>query len=344
MTGQSSLVPPVFSSRGRGEEATCPSCRMPSRAQVCPGCHSRLPADFRSVQGRLIALVGPSYSGKTMFMTVLLHELSRTAGESLDASTVGADETSKERFITEYERPLYRRSRLLEETRTPQQVNIQPLVFRFTMDHKDSRFINRRKELLLSFADGAGADLISPIKTELVARYLAAADGVLVLLDPLQFARVRDLVGHRVTLPPAAKPDQRPGASFDRVTQLLLAGTTDSLIDKPVAIVLSKLDAIRHLLRPDSALRAPFPVKPFYDMKDSSRIQSEMRQLLNDWDASRVGEIAETYYRRSRYFAVSSLGVPPTPDNRVSPKGIQPYRVTDPFVWLLSEFSFISSR
>jgi hypothetical protein len=141
-----------------------------------------------------------------------------------------------------------------------------------------------------------------------------------------------------------ARPDQRPVASFDRVTQLLLAGTTGSLIDKPVAVVLTKLDAVRHLLRPDSVLREDFPVKPFFNVKDSSQIQSEMRQLLNDWDVGRIGEITDTYYRRHQYFAVSALGVPPTADNRVSPKGIQPYRVTDPFVWLLSEFSFISSR
>lgn len=341
MTGQSGLLPPVFSRQGRGDEAVCPSCGMPSRAQVCPGCHSRLPANFRSVQGRLIALVGPSYSGKTMFMTVLLHELSRAAGESLGATTMGADETSRERFIAEYEQPLYRRSQLLEETRTPQHANIQPLVFRFTMDQRTSRFSQRQQELLLSFADGAGADLISPLKTQLVARYLAAADAVLVLLDPLQFARVRDLVGAAVPLPPAARLDQRPVAAFDRITQLLLAGTDGTAIDKPVAIVLSKIDAIRNLLPHRSVLRAPFPVAPYFNMEDSTEIQSQIRGMLRDWEVGRIDEIAERYYRRYRYFTVSSLGIPPTPDNRVSAKGIQPYRVTDPFVWLLSEFSFI---
>lgn len=344
MTGQSGLLPPVFPRQGRGDEAICPSCDMPSRAQVCPGCHSRLPANFRSVQGRLIALVGPSYSGKTMFMTVLLHELSRAAGESLGATTMGADETSRERFIAEYERPLYRRSQLLEETRTPQHANIQPLVFRFTMDQRTPRFGQRQQELLLSFADGAGADLISPLKTQLVARYLAAADAVLVLLDPLQFARVRDLVGAAIPLPPAARPDQRPVAAFDRITQLLLAGTDGTAIDKPVAIVLSKVDAIRNLLPHRSVLRAPFPVASCFNMEDSAEIQSQIREILRDWEVGRIDEIAEEYYRRYRYFAVSSLGVPPTPDNRVSAEGIQPYRVTDPFIWLLSEFSFIPYR
>jgi hypothetical protein len=344
ITGQSSLLPPVFSSRGRGEEATCPTCGMPSRAQVCPGCHSRLPASFQAVQGRLIALVGPSYSGKTMFMTVLIHELSGAAGKALGASTTGADDTSRERFGTEYERPLYRQSRLLNQTKTPQQLNIQPLVFRFIMDRTGSRISQRSRELLLSFADGAGADLISPLKTELVARYLAAADGVLVLLDPLQFPRVRDLVDTRIPLPPIAKPDERPAAALDRITQLLLAGTQGPAIDKPVAIVFSKLDAIRSLLPADNVLHAASPVVPSFDRQDSAAVQAQVRNMLFQWEAGRIDDIAETYYRNYRYFSVSALGIPPTADNHVSLAGIKPYRVTDPFIWLLHEFSLIPAR
>jgi hypothetical protein len=343
ITGQYSLLPPVFPPKGRGEEATCPTCGMSTRAQVCPGCHSRLPANFRSVDGRLIALVGPSYSGKTMFMTVLIHELSRAAGAALGATTMGADDNSKERFVTDYERPLYRYSQLLEETRTTQQQNIQPLVFRFTMDRAGARISQRSREALLSFTDGAGADLISPLKTDLVARYLAAADGVIVLLDPLQFPRVRDLVDAQVPLPNIGQPDQQPIGAFDRITQLLLAGTEGSAIDKPVAVVFTKLDAIRSLLPADSVLRRGFPVVPSFNMKDSSVVQSEIRGMLMKWEASRIDHISDAYYNKFRYFAVSALGDPPTVENRLS-TGIKPYRITDPFIWLLNEFSLLPGR
>lgn len=342
-TGETSLLPPAFAGRGHGDEAVCPVCGVPSRAQVCPGCHSRLPADFRSVQGRLIALVGPSYSGKSLFMTVLIHELCRDVGERLNASTIGADDTSKRRFVTEYETPLYKMSELIKETRTATRRNIPPLVFRFTMDQR-TRFRPRRKELLLSFTDGAGADLISPLKADLVARYLAAADGVLALVDPLQLPTVRSLLAARMRIPPALTQDQRPDAAFDRITRFLLAGSGGAAIDKPVAIVLSKLDAVTDLLPSSSVLHKPGPVGPYFDTADGAAVQDEVKTMLNEWNAARIDQIASRSYRRYRYFAVSSLGSAPTPDNRISADGIQPRRVADPFLWLLNQFSFIPAR
>jgi hypothetical protein len=343
VTGQSEKLPPVFPRRGRTAEMACPNCKVLTRTQVCPGCHSTLPAHFHAVQGRLIALVGPSYSGKTLFMTVLLHELRHGAGQRLSASAVGADDTSKDRFTNEYEIPLYRRHLTLEETRTAAQRNVQPLVFRFIMDQK-SRFRQRKRELMLSFADGAGADLISPLKIELVTRYLAAADGVLALVDPLQLPRVREQLADQGPIPRLLKRDQQPVAAFERVSDLLLRASGGTTIDKPVAIVLTKLDTIRDLLPRDSVLRTPEPDGPYFDAKDSKTVQEEVREMLNSWGAGRINESADTLYRRARYFAVSSLGQPPTPDNRISPSGINPYRVTDPFIWLLNEFSFIPSR
>ena len=38
---------------------------------------------------------------------------------------------------------------------------------------------------------------------------------------------------------------------------------------------------------------------------------------------------------------VSALGETPTGDNRVSARGVRPYRVTDPLLWLLGQFGVI---
>ncbi len=46
-------------------------------------------------------------------------------------------------------------------------------------------------------------------------------------------------------------------------------------------------------------------------------------------------------YTRYRYFGVSALGGYPTGEQQVSYSGIQPYRVTDPFMWLLSELGVV---
>ncbi|HUY51873.1 MAG TPA: SAV_2336 N-terminal domain-related protein [Streptosporangiaceae bacterium] len=340
--GQSGLLPPVYPADGHRDEAVCPTCGWPSRTQVCPGCHSRLPARFRAVQGRLIALVGTSQAGKTAFMTVLIHELRHQAGEILNSSTIGADDTTQERFTSAYEWPLYKQSQLsFHHARRSGTQYIRPLVFRFTMDQR-ARFRPHSRELLLSFADSAGEDLVSLEKINLMARYLAAADAVLVLIDPLRFPDVRRRLGRRTPMPSPMRPEEEPVAAFNRITSLLLAGTGQERIDKPVAVVLSKVDALR--LDPDSPLRRPSPLQPYFDETDNLAVQEQVKKLLKSWGGAGLDETARENYTRCRYFAVSALGVTPTEHNQIPPHGIRPYRAAEPFLWVLNQFGFVRSQ
>jgi len=340
MRQSANLLPPVFQPGKSTDEATCPWCQQRTRIQVCPRCHSRLPATFMSVEGRLIALAGPSLAGKTAFMTVLIHELRHAAGERLNASTTGADDTTNERFSRDYESPLYRKSLLFARTTTSGQDNIAPLVFRFLMTQR-TLLRRRPQELLLSFADGAGEDLISPLKVELMTRYLAAADGVIALVDPLQLPRVRELLDPTFALPPLLPPDQV--SAFERITELLLADADGTVIAKPVAIALTKIDTLWSLLPRDSTLRRPAEVTPSFNVADSLAVQQEVMTLLAGWGAGEIVDLARKHYSASRFCAVSSLGEQPTDSNRVSPRGVRPYRITDPFLWLLSEFRFVET-
>jgi hypothetical protein len=214
--GEHVLLPPAFSVATHRDEVVCPTCGNRTRTQICPGCHSRLPATFRAMQGRLIALVGSSQAGKTAFLTVLIHELRHEMGEVLLSSTQGADDTTMQRFTNAYEWPLYKRLELSFHHPLPAGDRyISPLVFRFTMNRR-GRFRPNSRELLLSFADSAGEDLVSPDKIELMARYLAAADAVLVLIDPLRFPDVRERVSRRTPLPSPMRPEQEAVASFNR--------------------------------------------------------------------------------------------------------------------------------
>jgi len=342
--GQSgTLLPPVFAPRKGTDQAVCPSCHQPTRDQLCPRCHSRLPATFRSVEGRLIAFAGPTLAGKTAFMTVLVHELRHKAGERLNASAIAADEHTHDRYVRDYESPLYRDARLFLKTATTN--HIRPLVFRFVLGQRAR--LRRPKEMLLSFADGAGEDLVSPDKVELMTRYLSAADGVVIMIDPLQLPSIRSAVGNAINLPPLHSLDQI--TAFDRITKLLRKGSGGSLIVKPVAIVLTKLDALWDVLPQDSLLHpavpsVPYEVVPYFYETQANALQEEVIKILVRWDAGQLVDMARQNYAHPRFFSVSALGAPPTQHNQVSPNGIQPYRIVDPFLWLLRQFSFIGSR
>jgi GTPase SAR1 family protein len=334
--GESALLPPVVISGARKDEAICSRCDMPTRIQVCPSCHSRLPASFRTVRSRLIALVGPGQAGKTAFMTVLIHELRHRAGEHLMSSTIGADETTQERFSRYYEWPMYTQSQLLGPTK---QKFITPLVFRFTLTQRAR--IRPNREILLSFADSAGEDLVSLPKVELMARYLSAADAVIVLIDPLQFQEVRDRINPGTPVPSKASREEEPVRVFDRITSLLLFETREGRVVKPTAVVLSKIDVLWQLLPPGNPLRVERPMSSRFDQADSALLQDSIVELLNSWGASGLHQIAQTNYSRFRYFAISALGVTPTRDNAIPEPGIQPYRVTEPFLWLLNELNIL---
>jgi hypothetical protein len=70
-------------------------------------------------------------------------------------------------------------------------------------------------------------------------------------------------------------------------------------------------------------------------------VHDYVRALLDDWEGSSIDQTLRHNYSRYRYFGLSALGASPTADRRVSTGVVQPYRVADPFLWLLSEFGAI---
>ena len=351
-TGFGGALPPAFAADGRRGAATCPACHGETTIRICPNCHSRLPVHFGKVGSRLIVPVGAKEAGKTVFMTVLVHELMHQTGQRFNAAITGADDHTRERFAGEYERPLYRESRLLPPTTAAGAHNRAPLVFRFTTEGQ--RRLNGRlgqagvlgngdpQRTLLSFFDTAGEDLRSQQSIEQNVRYLSAADGVLLLLDPLQMRGARDLAAPGTRLP--TPDDDDPATVLENVTDLLLAaegGKPNRRISKPLAIVFTKMDTLMHDLKKTSPLLRSPAQEPYFDERDSLEVHTEIQRLLARWEGTRIDQISQLNYRRYRYFGISALGETPTQDNRVAARGIRPYRVASPILWILAQFGII---
>ncbi|MFE2849693.1 hypothetical protein ACFXJO_00975 [Streptomyces lavendulae] len=335
---------PDFTGDGRKPTAVCPDCEGETTYRICPVCHSDLPVQFGMVDNRLIALVGPKASGKTVYMTVLLHEVRHRVGEAYGAALMGTDDATMRRYGSDYEDRLYRDHQMFPGTQTASTTlnRVDPLVFRFGLRRR-TLLRERPQHTVLSFFDTAGEDFSSRESVELNTRYLSNADGIVLLLDPLQMPGARDNALPGTPLPGTEGLDS-PFNVLSRVTSLLLAprsGRSDRLLDTPVAVVFSKMDAFWHLLEPGSPLRDHAPSRGRFDVGDSLSVHEEVRRLLKDWDGVPIDQLLDNHYSRYRYFGVSALGRNPTPDARVAPTGIQPYRVADPLLWLLSEFGSV---
>ena len=321
---------------GRNRTAGLSAMGGETTTRICPICHSTLPVHFGRIRSQLIALVGARDSGKTVYMTVLMHEFGYRLGDRLAASVPGADDETRNKFRQDYEQRLYEGNLLPDPTFTvaaTRQGYRPPMVFKFQRQER-SRFPGGTRQTLLSFFDTAGEDLTTMANVELNGRYLKAADAIILILDPLQMAGGRKLAASEALLQDP-RPEDDPYNVLQRITDLLKAGQRDRPVRKPLAVVFTKLDALWHTFPEVSALKRPQPQDPGFDALDSLDVHRHIQALLHDWNGRQIDVYLQHNYRRFRYFGVSALGAIPTPDKRTSTV-IAPYRVGDPILWLLS--------
>lgn len=333
------LLPPVFAADGRQPSATCPDCGESTYEHVCRHCHRRLPSGFGRADHWPVAIVGPAQSGKTVLMTVLIHELSHRLGGVAGVAVRGLDDETLRAFHVDYDQPLFDQHTLPKPSDPldgcPPRA---PLVFELARTSQ-GRSGRRRRRVIASFLDMNGPDLACPSGQNQAVRYLTSARAVILVLDPLQLPGA---CGH--ARPEAIGPeeagtaDDRPEALLNRVTERLLEAPDSrrGRIRKPVAVVVAKLDAVEHTLPVGSPLTAYPALRARFDIRDGDAVHAQVQQLIDKWDGSQFDLNLQTYFSHYQYFGVSSLGSPPKDPGTLGV--VVPYRVHDLALWLLREF------
>lgn len=334
---------PSFAGNGRKSTVVHEPCGADTHYRLCPHCHSQLPVLFGQTESRLIALVGARNSGKTTYMTVLLHELLHDVGGRLNAAVLGADEHTRSTFEQDYEKRLYRNGELAGATRTAAAQLRRPLVFGMTVGSGNGRRIRRT---ILSFFDTAGEDLSSQSTVDQNVRYLASADGIILLLDPLQLPGARALVDPGAVLPKENAAADSPYNVLSRIIDLLQSGAgRPGKLDKPIAVAFSKMDALQGSLPDNSPLRRRPPTEPGLDEADSLEVHRHIRALLHDWSGHNLDDSLSSNFARYRLFGLSGLGDSPRIGDDGESQQVdgvpRPWRVEDPLLWLLGEFQVV---
>ena len=344
-TGSGEALPPVFAADGRSTKAECPICKGDTTTRICPACHSTLPVYFGKVNSRLIAVVGAKESGKSVFMTVLIHELLHRVGSQFDVVISGANDGTRVRFAENYERPLYQELRLLSPSTALSQASQQPLVFRFTTQERRLIGSAESKHALLSFFDTPGKNFTTQRSVEENFRYLAAADAIVLLLDPLQMRGARELAQPGTSLPARGSVADDPANVLASITDLMTAvhGGPKKRISTPLAIAFTKLDALTHDLKETSPLRRPAPQAPFFDETDSQEVHAEILQLLTRWKAAGLTSSPGCTTGGTATSACPHWARP-RPRTTWSPRAASGLRVADPILWALGGFGLIKVR
>lgn len=320
------------------DKSRCLKCTAAKKSVFCNVLNKEVPADFLNEESFSVALLGAKASGKSNYIGVLINEIKRKMTSAFNCSlSLAASEESREYYNSHYYDPLFKHGRVVDAT---SQDEIPPLIFplRF-MDEK-----NRIKKIAaLSFYDTAGENLNDTDQMLITNQYISNANGIILLLDPLQVTSIREKLQGKIPLP-AQNTDVNDVLA--RVIQNIrdvknIKGT----IKVPLALAFTKIDALEEfdVLKEDSCLRyeSEHLQRGVFVQTDFDSVNIEMQDLLENWlDAELVQQMKN--FEKFAFFGVSSLGGVPNGTN-LSASGIKPRRVLDPLLWLLAQNKYIKT-
>lgn len=320
------------------DKARCMNCKAARKSVYCGVVNKEIPSDFLNGQNFSVALLGAKASGKSNYIGVLVNEIKKRMTSAFNCTlSLAASEESKEYYDDHYYKPLYKAGRVVDAT---SQDDIPPLSFplRF-MDAK-----NRIKKVAaLSFYDTAGENLDSTDQMLLTNQYISNANGIILLLDPLQVPSIREKLEGKIPLP-AQNTDVVEVLS--RIVQNIrdvknIKGT----IKTPIALAFTKIDALEEfdVLKEDSCLRSESEhlKRGVFVQTDFESVNIEMQDLLSYWLDEEIVQQMKNF-EKFAFFGVSSLGGVPD-GTKLSANGIKPRRVLDPLLWLLAENKYIKT-
>ncbi|WP_433665080.1 hypothetical protein ACQPW1_24520 [Nocardia sp. CA-128927] len=308
--------------------------------EVCPYCHYRIPDGWRDSRSTCIAMAGARYTGKTVYVAVLIKAL-QLFGERIGCVVEPNDQRTADTYQKHYQNTLYVQRQMLPPTSSigvKDPFHRDPLIFR--LGHW-----NGRKQYLV-IRDVAGEDLHDQNNIgQTWTKFFGNADGVVYMFDPLKVpsiaSQLRDLI---------------PAQETYDVAPITVLQTVISMIgphNPKLAVVLSKFDALHALKNvagtdwstvmgnPGAGFsRDPSLIRGPYDNDDGELVDAEVRSLLVKLGAKPIIDAADSPHTGARlptrFFAVSALGALPAGE-QVHESGISPFRCLDPARWILSE-------
>lgn len=336
----------LFKSAYVPQRVKCPTCHDPSTERCCPYCHSELPRDGEINGNQIIAILGLRNSGKSIYLAQLIERLREQSLARVGATLFPVTQATERIFKENYEIPILRGlQRPLSTAPLASNPHLRtPLVFRVSFTAKDNgvaRGVERAAHLV--FLEASGEDLETSPFPDLYRRYITAAGALVLLIDPLSIQALRkevraaNLQSGQIDIP----------ERFDKLLSNLFYSVfdqqgTQKMVQKPVAITISKSDLIRRVLRGESPpFFSPSEHIGGFDRQDSVEVSASIEEMLDRWGEKATLEVVRQRFENARFFAVSSLGADPQGPTFQEPN---PQRVEDPIFWILNQWGLLRDK
>ncbi len=330
-----------FTPNGKSKNPKCDTCGQTLSVKVCPKCGFELPMSVGKSKDYPVAIIGAKESGKSNYVAVLINQLKNDVGRAFNCSlyATGGDKTIK-RYSSEFYEPLYRKKMCVRGTDGGR---VEPLIYSLLFNKKG--FFGKNKAVSLTFFDTAGENLNSQAQMSTHNRYLSHAAGIILLLDPLQLPYVRTALQDKIPLP---QENEDTNTILSRTISIIRSENklTDlsKKIDIPIAIAFTKIDAVDELIDAASCLKneSSHIRKGHFSKIDFNDSNLEMQSLVDKWVGAELYQQVSTQFKTFAFFGLSALGS--NPDESLNIPRFRPFRVTDPFLWILSEEGLIASK
>jgi hypothetical protein len=313
----------------------------------CPSCGGTIPKTALETPNLPFSIVGVSNSGKTNYITVMLHELGRFSHPSL---RLALGHQTKETL--DHQNENYRR--IYEQHTRPEATQggaSMPQIW--SVRNLQKKRGNDCPTYTFTIFDGAGEDHENNLDpSSSVCRYINASAAIILAIDPLVLSSIRN---GGVVDPDVMKNSLTGGMGMTKNAQDVINSVasyiktarglkTSQILNIPVAVVLTKFDTvINHKSFGDQALikeKSLHIRSGKVDETGMKQVHDEIESWLEDIGEGAFINALESHFKEFYFFGVSSYGSPPKDANTLV-DNIRPHRVLDPILWLFKKAKFV---
>jgi len=311
----------------------------------CPMCGQEIPKMALETPNLPFSIVGVSNSGKTNYITVMLHELGKASGLRL---ALGAQNKETRDHQNENYKRIYEDHTRPESTASGE--NMPQIWYIKNLLRKHGSNV---PTYTFTIFDGAGEDHENNLdRSSPVCRYIETSKAIILALDPLILSNIRKggIVDEETMRNSLAGNHGETKNAVDIVNSIASYIKTargikeTKILSIPVAVVLTKFDTIiSHKSFGSNALIKSPSLNVSGGkviMGDIQLVDQEIRHWLDEIGEGAFIDALTSNFKEFYFFGVSSYGEPPKDAVKLSDK-IRPHRVLDPILWLFKNAKFI---
>ncbi len=310
--------------------------------RVCPHCHNPFPDNYGKNTVKFATIIGITGAGKTVYLSQLLNRM-KTYAVKVGLSAI-VNNTGVRNFLesnkVQAKEPL--------PGSTPATRFQQPLFYEMVRDAKEH---GRVTETFVLY-DVAGEVFKEAALVNRFAPFVEHADGVIVLIDPMQFEVVSGVMDRGSAL-------DEPTTVLSAIHNIVSHGNANAKCQTPFAVCISKADTqvVQRVLSDDLRRMLLDDVRgikdnsgfnmPLFNAADYNPILNELYDFIQNNELV-LAQQMQTNYSTYAYFAFTALGCDvdegtrPNGDKYQYPVGpVLPKRVEEPLLWLFHKLGYI---